>query len=194
MPFLTEEIWHALYAGETPAKSIALTRYPQPQDYPTDAEAIRDLSTLQELITSVRAVRKELGIPEKEFAPVRIHAAGQVTSLAESNTLMLSRLARVSGVEFAPAALTGMNARSTSSFDVAVVYERQIDVAAERERLTKELTKLDKQITANEARLADPQFTDKAPAHIVDGLRKQTEEIRILRDKAKAALDALPPA
>ncbi|HEX3569324.1 MAG TPA: valine--tRNA ligase [Acidobacteriaceae bacterium] len=194
MPFLTEEIWHALYAGNTPAKSIALTRYPQPEDYPADAAAIRDITVLQELITTVRAVRKELGIPEKEAAPIRIHTAGHVAALAEENANMLSRLARVSAVEIAPAPLTGTSARSTSAFDVAVVYERQIDVAAERERLTKELAKLDKQIAANEARLADRKFTDKAPAHIVEGLHKQTADLRILRGKAQAGLDALPTA
>ena len=194
MPFLTEEIWHALYAGNAPQKSIALTRYPQPQDYPADSEAVRDLTLLQELITTVRAVRKELGVPEKDFTPIRIHADAQITALAETNTLLLSRLARVSAVEVAPATLTGLNARSTSSFDVAVVYERQIDVAAERERLTKEFAKLDKQITANEARLADTKFTDKAPAHIVEGLRKQTADLRILRAKAQGGLDALPSA
>jgi len=194
MPFITEEIWHALYAGTPPAKSIALTRYPQAQDYPAEAAAIRDLATLQELITTVRGIRKELGVPEKEAAPIRIHAVGQVAALAEANATMLSRLARVSGVELATGALTGINSRSTSSFDVAVEYERQIDVAAERERLTKDFNKHDKQVKANEARLADPKFTEKAPAHIVDGLIKQTDEIRILRDKAKAALDALPNA
>jgi len=194
MPFLTEEIWHALYAGNAPQKSIALTRYPQPQDYPAETEAVRDLTLLQELITTIRAIRKELGVPEKEFTPIRIPAGGQITALAEGNALMLSRLARVSTVEIAPAALTGLNARSTSGFDVAVVYERQIDVAAERERLSKDFNKHDKQVNANEARLADSKFTDKAPAHIVEGLRKQTDEARILRDKAKAALDALPPA
>jgi valyl-tRNA synthetase len=193
MPFITDEIWHALYADKPPAKSIALTRFPQPQDYPADPAAIRDMTVLQELITTIRAVRKELGVPEKETAPIRIHAATQVAALAEANADMLSRLARVSAVELAPAGLTGTSARSTSSFDVAVLYERQIDVAAERERLTKELAKLEKQLTANEQRLGDPKFTEKAPAHIVDGLRKQTAELRTLRDKTRAALDALPP-
>ena len=37
MPFLTEEIWHALYGDAVPAKSIALTRYPQAADFPADA-------------------------------------------------------------------------------------------------------------------------------------------------------------
>jgi valyl-tRNA synthetase len=74
-----------------------------------------------------------------------------------------------------------------------VLYEKHVDVAAERERLTKDLAKHERQIAANESRLADEKFTAKAPPHIVEGLRKQTAELRTLHDKAKAALDALPP-
>jgi valyl-tRNA synthetase len=114
--------------------------------------------------------------------------------MVKDNYDLLPRLARVSEIEYVPQSLTGPGSRSTSHFDVVVVYERHIDVPAERERLTKELARLDKQITANEARLADPKFTDKAPAHIVEGLRKQTADLRILRDKAHGGLDALPPA
>ena len=55
------------------------------------------------------------------------------------------------------------------SFDVAVVYERQIDVAAERERLTKDLAKLEKGLAAAERQLGNEAFMAKAPAHIVDG-------------------------
>jgi valyl-tRNA synthetase len=64
MPFLTEEVWHALYAGLPPAKSIALTRYPQPQDYKCDEAALGEMQTLQELISTIRALRKELPSPE----------------------------------------------------------------------------------------------------------------------------------
>ena len=106
---------------------------------------------------------------------------------------MLSRLARVSGVELAPEALTGNNARSTPAFDVAVLYERQIDVAAERERLNKELAKYDKGLQAAEKQLNNPGFVAKAPAHIIEGLKKQVAETRALRDKAQKALDSLPP-
>ena len=199
MPFLTEEIWHALYEGKPPAHasgkvSIALARFPQAEDYPADGEAIRDMAVLQELITTVRALRKEMGVPEKESAPILVHGADRITTLAKQNGNMLSRLARVSEVKLVPEAPTGGNARSTASFDVAVVYERQIDVAAERERLTKELAKYEKQLAANEARLGDTKFIDKAPAHIVDGMRKQTEETRGLYEKAKAALESLPSA
>ncbi len=49
MPFLTEEIWHALYGDAVPAKSIALTRYPQASDFPADEGSVRAMMTLQEL-------------------------------------------------------------------------------------------------------------------------------------------------
>jgi valyl-tRNA synthetase len=193
MPFLTEEIWHALYAGVPPAKSIALTRYPQAADFLCDTAAIREMELLQELIVAIRALRKELGVPEKESAPIRLHAGPDLTSHLEFHQEILDRLARVSEIHISDKPLTGANTRSTATFDVAVVYERKIDVAAERERQTKELARLDKQIDANEARLADASFTGRAPVHIVDGLRKQTADLITLRDKTRGGLDALPP-
>ena len=103
------------------------------------------------------------------------------------------RLARVSAVELAPATLTGNNARSTSAFDVAVVYERQIDVPAERERLTKDLAKYTKGLEAADKQLGNEGFIARAPAHIVEGLSKQHAETLALKQKAEAALAALPP-
>ncbi len=82
-------------------------------------------------------------------------------------------------------------ARSTSRFDVHAIYEKKIDVAAERERLTKELEKIAKQLTGAQARLGDDQFLKKAPPHVVEGLRKQVEEAAILRDKTVAKLKEL---
>jgi valyl-tRNA synthetase len=191
MPFLTEEIWHALYAGVPPAKSIALTNYPQAADFPCDQSAISEMQTLQELITTIRGLRKELGVPEKESAPIRIHAAARVLDPLEFSQDILARLARVESIQISAEPLSGTNARSTPSFDLAVVYEKKIDIPAERERLTKELAKYEKLLTANDARLADEKFIGKAPAHIVEGLRKQTAETRTLYDKAKVALAGL---
>jgi valyl-tRNA synthetase len=191
MPFLTEEIWHALYNQQPPAKSIALTRYPQPADFPADPVAASAMKTMQDLIVTVRALRKELGVPEKESTPILLHASNRIVALADANQDMLARMARVASVEFASEPLSGSNARSTADFDVAVVYERQIDLAAERERLTKELARLEKILISTERQLNNPAFIAKAPAHIVDGLRKQHAETKILYDKTKSALDAL---
>jgi valyl-tRNA synthetase len=193
MPFITEEIWHAFYDNDAPAKSIALTRFPQPGDITADAVSVAAMEVVQQIIVTVRGLRKEMAVPEKEPAPIRLYADNRVAALADGNTDLLARLARVSSVEFASEPLTGDGTRSTADFDVALVYERQIDIAAERERLTKDLAKFEKGLAAAEKQLGNETFMAKAPAHIVDGLRKQAGETKMLHDKAQAALDALPP-
>ena len=195
MPFLTEELWHALYASigqAAPAKSISLTRFPQAGDYPSDEAGVLDMNTLQELIVTIRALRKELTVPEKEATPIQLHAPAATTKLAQVNADMLAKQARVASVEIADASLSGTNARSTANFDVAVIYERQIDIPAERERLTKDLAKFNKGLEAADKQLGNEGFIARAPAHIVEGLRKQHAETLALRDKAAAALAALP--
>jgi len=195
MPFLTEELWHALYASvgsESPVKSIALTRYPQTEDYAADATSVSAMDVLQELIVTVRGLRKELSVPEKEATPVQVHASNRIAALADANADMLAKLSRVGSVELVHEPPTGNNARATANFDVAVVYERQIDVAAERERLQKDLAKFAKGLQAAERQLGNEGFVAKAPAHIVEGLKKQAAETRALKEKAEAALAALP--
>jgi valyl-tRNA synthetase len=197
MPFLTEELWHALYSSvgtASPAKSIALTRFPQAADFAADQASVDAMNALQELIITIRGLRKELGVPEKESTPIHIFSTGNAATLAQTHADMLTRLARVQAVELASQPLTGNNARSTAAFDVAVLYERQIDVPAERERLTKDLAKFNQGLEAADKQLGNEGFVARAPAHIVEGLKKQHAETLALRDKAAAALAALPNA
>ena len=193
MPFLTEELWHALYASigaPSPAKSIALTRYPQAADFPSDSAAVTEMTLLQELIVTVRSLRKDLAVPEKESTPIQIF--GVAATLAQTHADMLAKQARVSSVELSPTALTGDNTRTTATFDVAVIYARQIDVPAERERLLKDLAKFNKGLEAAERQLNNDGFIARAPAHIVEGLKKQHAETQALKQKTEAALAALP--
>ena len=193
MPFLTEELWHALYGSNAPAKSIALMRFPQAPDFPVDTVSEETMTLLQELIVTVRALRKELGVPEKELAPIRLHASNRIAALVDAHQDVLARMARVSSVELAGEALAGGGVRATVRFEVAVVYERQIDVPAERERLGKEIARLEKGRSAAERQLGSASFVAKAPPHIVEGLRKQAAETELLYARAKAEIDALPP-
>ena len=97
MPFLTEEIWHALYEGDAPAKSIALTRFPQAGDFAADDRAEAAMGTLQELIVTVRGLRKEMGVPEKEGAPIAVYGENRVLALIDAHRDVLGRMARVLG-------------------------------------------------------------------------------------------------
>lgn len=198
MPFLTEELWDVLPlakplgAGGKTLKSIALARYPVASDFPSDLATEASISLLQELIISVRALRKEMGVPEREAAPIVLFAAEpHMGRLATANADMLAKMARVSEVRLADAPLSGNGTRSTATFDVQVVYQRVVDVAAERERLTKDLARYEKGLVASERQLGNEAFIAKAPAHIVEGLQKQAAETRLLHEKTKAALAEL---
>ena len=192
MPFITEEIWNALYDGNPPAKSIALTRYPQSAQNSVDASALADMAIVQGLIVEVRTVRKEIGVEEKAVTPaeVRIDAAKQ--AVIQTNSALVERLARVSEIRFVTKISATLATHSTPDFDVAVVYERTIDVPVERERLTKDIAKYEKGLAAAERQLSNESFLAKAPSNVVEGLKKQESETRQLLEKARGALGALP--
>jgi valyl-tRNA synthetase len=189
MPFITEELWHALYEDEPPAKSIALTRFPRGEAHADDA-AERDFALLQELIVAVRAVRKDLGVEEKLAVPIRIraHASGLPF---DANLDIIQKLARVSEIAAVEHLSDATAVRHTPNFDVQVVYEKKVDKVAERERLTKELARLEKE-QANAARqLGNGAFLERAPAAVVDGLRKRAAELVVLIEKTRKALEEL---
>jgi valyl-tRNA synthetase len=193
MPFLTEEIWHAIYEGKPPAKSIALTRFPQGASTASDRTALELMTLLQELIVETRALRKEIGVEEKAVVPIEVRIDEHLKPVISDNLAIVERLARVSEVRFVNQISAGLAKHSTAQFDVAVVYERKIDVAAEREKLNKEIAKQEKNVSNSDRQLNNPGFLAKAPQHIVDGLKKQREEAQQLLDKLRGDLDSLPP-
>jgi valyl-tRNA synthetase len=194
MPFITEEIWHAIYDENPPAKSIALTRFPTPGEIAEPIQpVIEEMALLQAIITEVRALRKEIGAEEKAVVPIELRIDADSKPIVDQNRDIIERIARVSEVRFVDQITAGLPKHSTPTFDVAIIYERTIDVAAERDRLAKDIIKYEKGLAAAERQLGNHSFTAKAPAHIVEGLKKQEAETRLLLEKAKAALDNLPP-
>jgi valyl-tRNA synthetase len=189
MPFLTEELWHAVYDSNTPAKSIALMTYPPVNSIHSRAQT--EMELLQSLIVEVRALRKEIGVDERAVTPIELRIAPERVHIVKENSSVVERLARVSEARFVEQISAGLSKHSTAAFDVAVVYERTIDVPAERERLTKDIAKYEKGLAAAERQLGNEGFLAKAPAHIVEGLKKQEAETRALVEKARAALDSL---
>ncbi len=192
MPFLTEEIWHALYDGKPPAKSIALSRYPQAAEVRDDRTALTGMILLQSLITEIRALRKEIGVEEKATTPIEVRMNAGTRAVVKENSAIIERLARVSEVRIVDQIRAGLSKHSTPDFDVAVIYERTIDIPAERERLTRDIAKYEKGLAAAERQLGNESFLAKAPANVVEGLKKQESETRTLLEKARAALTALP--
>ena len=192
MPFITEEIWHAIYEGKPPVKSLALAAYPSAAQQQMDLGAETEMAILQDLIVSVRNLRAEMKVEQKLKVPIQVFAEDGVRGLVEQNRGAVERLANVSDVAFVEESLAKLSgARHTSRFDVHVVYERPIDVAAEREKLKKELERIEKEIANGQRQLGNEQFLAKAPAAVVEGIRKKVGELEVLREKTKRKLEEL---
>jgi valyl-tRNA synthetase len=193
MPFITEEIWQAIYEGQAPAKSIALAEYPQADENQFDLAAETDMAILQDLIVSIRNLRAELKVEPKVKVPIEVfaHEAG-IRTLIEQNHGAVERLANVDKIRFLETSLAKhAGARSTARFDVHLIFERKIDLSAECERLKKELEKLEKGIGNGQRQLGNEQFLAKAPQNVVENLRKQQHELGVLKDKTESKLREL---
>ncbi|HXY51638.1 MAG TPA: valine--tRNA ligase [Terriglobales bacterium] len=193
MPFITEEIWQVIYDGRLPLKSIALAHYPQADDRQIDLKAETQMAVLQDLIVSVRNLRAELKVEPKQKVPVQILASEpDIRMMIQGNHVALERLANVEGIEFVESSLAKLpGARHTARFDVHLVYERKIDVGAERKRLMKELERFNKAIASAESQLGNENFLAKAPPNVVEDLRKSLGEHQVLREKAQRKLEEL---
>jgi valyl-tRNA synthetase len=190
MPFITEEIWHAMYAGAPPLKSIALAPYPAAEDAQIDLTTETEMAILQDLVASVRNLRAELKVEPKVKVPIEVFALeANIRRLIEENRGAVERLGGVESIAFVESSLAKITgARSTARFDVHVIYEKKIDLVAERERLNKELEKIEKEISNGQRQLGNEQFLSKAPAKVVEGLRTRAEELKVLREKSLAQL------
>jgi len=188
MPFITEEIWQAIYEGKPPLKSIALAGFPLADEKQFDLGAETEMAILQDLIVNVRNVRAELKVEPKVKVPIDVfaHEPG-IRAMIEQNRGSVERLANVERIAFVDSSLAKQaGARSTARFDVHVVYERKVDVAAECERLKKELDKAEKEYANNQRQLGNEQFLAKAPETVVAGLRRRAEELVGLIAKIKS--------
>jgi valyl-tRNA synthetase len=192
MPFITEEIWHAVYDGKPALLSVALAAFPAPDPAQSDVDAEPGMAILQDLIVSVRTLRADLKVEPRERVPVQVFANTEVRSLVEQNRGAVERMANAEKVTFVEASLAKLpGARSTARFEVRVVYEKKIDAAAECQRLQKELERSEKELENAERQLGNTQFLSKAPPQVIDGLRQRSQELTVLREKMRTAMKEL---
>ena len=193
MPFITEEIWHAIYESATPQKSIALAPFPQAEEKQIDLAVETEMAILQDLIVNVRNIRAELKVEPKVKVPIEVFASEvEIRAMIEQNRGAVERLANAEKLTFVENSLARQaGSRTTARFDVHVIFEKQIDVAAECERLRKEIGKIEMRIANHAKQLGNEGFLAKAPANVVEGMRKQQEELTVLQGKIKNTMQEL---
>lgn len=170
IPFITEELWQfvAPLAGKSGA-SIMLQAYPQADAGKVDSTATGQVELLQEIVNACRRLRSDMGLSPAQRIPLII-ASGNTTE--ETDTLnelspYISGLAKLSEVQIATDLPDGAAANAMVG-TYKLMLKVEIDVAAERERLDKEITRLTNEITKTQGKLANPSFVDRAPASVVE--------------------------
>jgi valyl-tRNA synthetase len=165
MPFITEELWQkvAPLAGKS-GESVMLQRYPQAQMEKLDEAAETELAKLKQLVTACRTLRSEMGIAPSQKLPLLVEGNLARLSGAAPYLMALCRLSEVVPVSELPAA----DAPVSIVGDWKIMLKVEIDVAAERERLAKEIARLENEIAKANAKLANTSFVQRAPAQVVE--------------------------
>jgi valyl-tRNA synthetase len=194
MPFLTEEIWQRLAGGSAARPvSIALAQFPQYDIHVTDYPAEREMQLLQEIVTSARNLRADMGANPKQPLDGALYSQTAAAQVARKHADAIQKLANLKldvSADSAPAAVAGAK-RSTTEFDLLLrVPVAQAEL--QRKRLEKEIEQLEKVIANSERQLANQEFLARAPEQVVHTIRQKLVEYQGQAAKSRAALDALP--
>ncbi|GAB3548062.1 valine--tRNA ligase [Noviherbaspirillum agri] len=171
IPFITEQLWQKIApmtgrelnaAGD----SIMVQPYPQPDTKKIDEQAESWMAELKSMTDACRNLRGEMQLSPAQRVPLVIEASAQDKERAHSFAAYLQALAKLSEVQIVDA-LPESPAPVSVVGTVKLMLKVEIDVAAERERLTKEITRLEGEIAKANAKLGNESFVARAPAQVV---------------------------
>ncbi|MEQ8299260.1 MAG: valine--tRNA ligase [Hyphomonas sp.] len=192
MPFVTEELWERRATGRVGEQGY-LMHQPWPKYAITrDADADHEIQWVLDLITEIRSLRNDLGVPAGSKIPLSLVSAGSVIEdRAIRHEDILKRLARLEDIVVAESVPAGAVSTVVGDSVAALNIADQIDVAEARKRLNKEIAQLEKDITSTERKLGNEAFVSKAPPEIVEENRERIVDWTDRREKLTAARKSL---
>ena len=189
MPFITEEIWQALpHEGE----ALMVERYPvysEALSFPEDEESFE---MVMNAIKAVRARRSEMNVPPSRKAHLII-ATDKKAAFEAGNSYIckLAYASEVSVVDAAPAGSESMVSVVTDNARMFMPMADLVDLDKERERIRKELANAEKQLAAQNGKLANQNFVTRAPEAVVNAEREKKAKLEALIENLNASLSAL---
>tara|TARA_B100000953_G_scaffold168233_1_gene138539 strand:+ start:506 stop:2959 length:2454 start_codon:yes stop_codon:yes gene_type:complete len=203
VPFITEEVWQQLprhadtgLTADGCHQSITLAEFPKKQDAWIDNEAADCMELLQEVITTIRTVRAEWGVPRVQKITVVV-VGGDLATLTVLRTHE-SYITQLAGLESLK--LVDKHDRDPDTV-VRIVRDMQfhvllagiVDREAELTRVRKELAKIEAQQTANDAKLGNPKFRERADPDIVAEAVARASTLEEQKNKLVRILEELTP-
>ena len=172
MPFVTEELWHALADPACPRDTdLILARWPEPAAH-VDAAAKSEVEWLIALVSGFRTAKNELGLaPGARLEAWLPDPSDASRAIIAANGPAIDRLARLSAIHFAPAPAGAAMQVGAGDATLIVPLEGLVDIAAEKARLEKALAASDKEAKALAGRLGNPSFVERAKPEAVDKAR-----------------------
>ncbi|MBI5118583.1 valine--tRNA ligase [Candidatus Poribacteria bacterium] len=192
MPFISEEIWRSLNNHES--ESIMADSWPSMHDDVIDAGAEDHMRLLQETVDAIRNIRGEMSVPPGKRINVilKVGERGTASRLRESRRY-ISALARAGEIviESEPVIPQPEARAFLPGIEVHVPLAGIIDIAKERERLSKELARVESEVKAYDAKLSNENFVAKAPEKVVQGAREKRAELVDKAGKLRHSLEQL---
>ncbi len=194
-PFISEELWQTVapVAGRKTVDYIGQAPYPVSQPERIDPAADAWMAQLKEVVGITRSLRGEMALSPSDRVPLLV--GGDLSFMSEA-AAVLKVLAKLNSVELI--ADESEFARKSATAPVLVhgaaklALKVEIDVEAERARLTKEATRLEGEITKAEAKLGNESFVARAPAAVVEQERARVAGFKETVARLREQLARLP--
>ena len=188
MPFITEEIWLKLRAlGGSDAATIMNQEYPRIDAYPAAPADEVQCGWLKEFVLGVRRIRAEYDIEPSTRLPIFTReGSNDERAWLAAHHRIVEQLARTQPVAPAPDAPGDVATALAGGMTILVPLDNLIDKNAELARVTKELERLEGEISRAETKLANASFVERAPAAVVEKERDRLAEASSAADKLRA--------
>ena len=194
VPFVTAELWARLPwpEGSDRPDDLIVAPWPTASDVDRDQGVETDMAGFQSLVTEVRRLRKEYGVGEGQRIGLVVHGGpdGFFDALS-SRAAAVEQLARVNRIESGTGSGVGANAVLANGAELFVPLKGVIDVGRERERMEKEIGRLEGVLGGVEKRLANEKFVANAPEDVVNTARNNAAQLQDQVEKLREKLAGL---
>ncbi|MEC8518399.1 MAG: valine--tRNA ligase, partial [Pseudomonadota bacterium] len=192
MPYVTEELWQQIMPADTGAKFLMLENWPQITENLMNKDADAEINWVIKAITGIRSVRSEMNVPAGSKIPLIISGSNKLTQqrIVRHNDVLI-RLARLDTITVQNDFPEGSIQSIVEEAVFAIHLNEVIDVTAETDRLKKEITKVEKEISKISGKLNNQGFLEKAPDAVIQENKSRLQDEQRKLEKLETALGRL---